>query len=342
MKTLRIIGGVLLGLLALYLVLCLAGPKEVNIARSIEIKAPAARIYGFLEDFREWNRWSYWHQADTTMVHEYSGPEKGLGSINAWTSKKMGTGSQEIIEAEPYKHLRTRLQFSGWGGYSYSDLDLEEASEGCMTKVTWTMEGDQPTPFFFRGMLLLMNFKGSIIRDYDTGLANLKKLSEELSSKLSDSYRGYPVKEFDFPGATYAGVRQELPVSEITSFFGASYGKIMAAMQKARLTPAGAPSGLYYVWDEAGQKTDLAAGIPVNAAAQLEGVDLIELPAGKAIAVDYYGPYSGSGEAHYALDDYLNARCWKFRGPAVEEYITDPGMEPDTMKWLTRIIYFYE
>jgi effector-binding domain-containing protein len=116
----------------------------------------------------------------------------------------------------------------------------------------------------------------------------------------------------------------------------------MGAIQKARLTPAGAPSGLYYVWDEAGQKADLAAGIPVNAAAQLEGVDLIELPAGKAVAVDYYGPYSGSGEAHYALDDYLNARCWKFKGPAIEEYITDPGTEPDTMKWLTRVIYFYE
>lgn len=342
MKTLRIAGGIVLGLLALYLVLCLAGPKGVNVESSTEIKAPAAHIYGFLEDFRQWDRWSPWHQADTSMKITYSGPEKGLGSMYTWTGDKMGAGSQEIVEAEPGKHLRTKLQFGNWGGYSYADFNLEQVPEGCTTKVSWTLEGDSPTPFFFRGMMVLMNFKGSITKDYETGLANLKELSEELGGKLSDSYRGYPVNAIDFGGARYAALRQELSMGDLESFFGASYGQVMGVMEKAKLTPTGAPSGLYYSWDETSGKTDVAAGIPFGGTASPEGVEVVELPAGKAISIDYYGPYAGVGEAHYALGDYLNARCLTQKPPAIEEYITDPSTEPDTMKWLTRITYFYE
>lgn len=341
MKALKIIGGILLGLVALYLVLCIAGPKGVDIERNIEIDAPASIIFAHLEDFREWSKWSPWEKEDQTLVSTYSGPEKGLGAIHSWTSTQMGDGSQEIIEAEAPLHLRTRLQFSNWEGYSFSNLDIEQL-EGCKSRLTWTMEGDRPTPFFFRGMLVLMNFEGSIIKDYDQGLADLKALSEEQYQNLGATYRGYEIKTLDFPGATYAGIRKEMAVSEITAFFGTSYGKIMGGLQKKGMTPSGAPVGLYYSWDEAGQMTDLAAAIPVNAVAQIEGVEMIELPAAKALVVEYYGPYDGSGEAHYALDDYMKDRCLKQTGAAIEEYITDPASEPDPAKWLTRIIYFYE
>jgi effector-binding domain-containing protein len=341
MKALKIIGGIVLGLIALYVVLCLAGPKEVNVVRTTEIEAPASVIYGNLEDFRKWGEWSTWEQQDPAMVSTYSGPEKGVGAVHTWTSETMGNGSQEITEADAPKFLRTKLQFGNWEGYSYSDWNLEQ-HDGCKTAVSWSLEGDRPTPFFFRGILLVMNFKGSIIKDYDQGLANLKALSEQQYQNLPVNYRGYEVQQIEFPGQTYAAIRQEMTMDALQPFFAASYGAIMKGMQTARLTSAGAPSALYYSWDEAGQRTDVAAGIPVNAVADIAGVEMIDVPGGKALAVDFYGDYENLGEAHYAFDDYMKDRCLKQTGPAIEAYITDPVAEPDPAKWHTRIIYFYE
>jgi len=40
------------------------------------------------------------------------------------------------------------------------------------------------------------------------------------------------------------------------------------------------------------------------------------------------------------MDAYIKANNLEHHTNVVEEYITDPGMEPDSTKWLTRIIYF--
>ncbi len=32
----------------------------------------------------------------------------------------------------------------------------------------------------------------------------------------------------------------------------------------------------------------------------------------------------------------------KHKAPVIEEYVTDPGKEPDSSKWLTRIYFFAE
>jgi effector-binding domain-containing protein len=39
------------------------------------------------------------------------------------------------------------------------------------------------------------------------------------------------------------------------------------------------------------------------------------------------------------MDDYLKANKLKAGAPVIEEYVTDPGTEPDESKWLTKIYY---
>jgi effector-binding domain-containing protein len=101
----------------------------------------------------------------------------------------------------------------------------------------------------------------------------------------------------------------------------------------------GMPCGLYYVWDEAGKKTDMAFAIPVKTKAEIPGFLTIELPAGMVLTVDYYGPYEGVGAAHGAIDAYAKANGLKAGAPAVEQYVTDPETEPDPKKWLTKVTY---
>ena len=84
---------------------------------------------------------------------------------------------------------------------------------------------------------------------------------------------------------------------------------------------------------------DMAVAIPVATAVEIKGGSVAEIAAGKAAVIDYYGAYEGSGEAHFAMDDYLKEFGLTAGGPVIEEYITDPMTEPDTAKWLTKIIY---
>jgi hypothetical protein len=41
-----------------------------------------------------------------------------------------------------------------------------------------------------------------------------------------------------------------------------------------------------------------------------------------------------------AMDEYMAERKLQQIPPILEEYLTDPTLEPDTSKWLTRIVYF--
>ena len=339
MKTLRIVIGVLLALIVLYLVLCLAGPKKVNVTRTAEIGAPASVIYGYLFDFREWKKWSPWQLKDATIQNTYTGSPTGVGAVNSWTSEHSGSGSQEITDAEIPTLLKTKLQFNDWDGYSIATFYLEEM-EGCKTKVSWSMEGDTEVPFFFRAMMIFMN--RSVGSDYSDGLHNLKSLSEEQMANLPNSYRGITIEEADFPARTIAGIRQRVNTKDLSDFFRMSYGGVNQALQGAGLTPAGAPVALYYERDEPSQKTDLLAGIPVNSAANLPGVELVELGATKALVAEYTGSFGGSARVHFAMGDYLRERCLVQKNPVIEEYLTDPQVESDTSKWTMRIYYFFE
>ena len=271
MKALRIVLGTLLGLVVLYLVLCLAGPKKLDVVRTREIAAPASVIYGFIYDFHQWEKWSPWQLKDTTIVNTYSGKPYGLGSVHSWTSEKSGSGSQEIIEEDAPNFIKTKLQIDGWGGYSLTAMKLE-AKEGCKTLVSWTMEGDKEVPFFMRAMMIFMG--QAVGKDYSKGLKNLQAMSEEVVANLPNSYRGVTIEETELQARTYAGIRQRLDMAGMQSFFESGYGIIGKAIADANATPAGAPAGLYYEWDEATGKTDMAVAMPVNAASAIPGVTM--------------------------------------------------------------------
>ena len=75
---------------------------------------------------------------------------------------------------------------------------------------------------------------------------------------------------------------------------------------------------------------------------EIDGFTSLEVAGGKALLVDYYGDYARTEEAHVAIDKYLNNHNLTFRFPVIEQYVTDPELEPDPSKWLTKVVYFIE
>jgi uncharacterized protein YndB with AHSA1/START domain len=167
---------ILLGLVGVVLALVAIGfvlPRETTFSRSVEIAAPADRIYSLVSAPKEWKKWSVWNQRDPNMEITYAGTESGTGAIWDWKSKQEGNGGMTFTSGEPGKRLAYELRFEGMNP-STGDLVLEPAGTG--TKVTWSMKGDMggsPINRWFGVFLERM-----VAPDFEGGLANLKKLAE--------------------------------------------------------------------------------------------------------------------------------------------------------------------
>ena len=139
----------------------------------------------------------------------------------------------------------------------------------------------------------------------------------------------------------YIGKKDSVGWDKISEFYIKTLPTLGEAITKAKVEMTGAPSGLFFVWDTVNKTTVMAAVIAVkgNAKTKVKGLETFVIPAGKMLHIAYYGGYNGTGAAHMAMQEYIDEKGLIKRLPIVEEYITDPGKEPDSTKWLTNVYY---
>ncbi len=169
----------ILGIVVLLAVVFVGGgflmPREVAVARSIEIEKPAAEIFPYVNALQAGEAWSPWLGRDPEVQLTYSGPDAGVGNKLVWASEhpQVGNGIQEIVASEPDRMVQTALDFGPMGS-AMAQFDLVEA--GGKTTVTWGFETDLGNNPMARWMGTQMDkWVGG---DYETGLANLKALVE--------------------------------------------------------------------------------------------------------------------------------------------------------------------
>jgi uncharacterized protein YndB with AHSA1/START domain len=173
----KIVKNVLLGLVAVVVALvaiAYALPSHYQLARSIDIDAPPAKIYPLVANVHAWKDWSAWNGRDPNMQIVYSGPESGPGAKWSWTSKSEGKGEMAFTGAEPDKRLDYALYFPDFESHANGVFTFEPVS-ATTTRVTWTNEGDLGNNPISRWMGLAMD--KMVGNDFATGLANLKTLA---------------------------------------------------------------------------------------------------------------------------------------------------------------------
>jgi effector-binding domain-containing protein len=197
-------------------------------------------------------------------------------------------------------------------------------------------------PFFGRGFMFILGIKGKLEKDYTEGLAFLKEHCEKPENQVK-KYKGYVVKEIDWTPRSYAYARQTVKFDGIQKFFETHFPAIGQKMGEKKIEMTSAPAGLFYVYDEKAGQTDMAAAIQVPDGADLGApYKTLKLDGKKALVIDYYGEYANSGNAHYAMDDYMTVHNLKNIPPVMEEYVTDPTTVKSMNECLTRVIYIVE
>lgn len=170
----------LLGLVVLavvaFVAIGLVLPRELQVARSIDINAPASEIFPYLNSPRATEVWSPWLAKDPQTQLSYEGPEAGVGAKMQWASdnREVGAGTSEITASEQDRRVAVALDF-GELGTADSAYDLVESAG--TTTVTWSFETDMGAGPVGRWMGLMMD--DWVGADFEAGLANLKSVVEE-------------------------------------------------------------------------------------------------------------------------------------------------------------------
>ncbi len=172
-----IIAVVLAIAIAAVLVFAATKPDTLRVQRSMAINAPPERIFPLIADFHQWPHWSPYEHKDPAMKRTYDGAERGKGAIYTWDgNKNVGSGRMEILEAEAPQKIVIKLDFfTPIEGHNTAEFTMLPQGNG--TQVTWLMHG--PARFVTKLFQVVMNLDNMIGKDFEAGLANLKRITEK-------------------------------------------------------------------------------------------------------------------------------------------------------------------
>jgi uncharacterized protein YndB with AHSA1/START domain len=163
--------------IAIVLTLAAAKPNTFSVRRETTVRAPPEKIFPLIDDFHQWATWSPYESKDPAMKRTYSGATSGKGAVYAWDgNKNVGSGRMEILEAAAPAKIIIKLDFfRPFEGHNSAEFTM--LPQGDATRLTWLMHG--PAPFMSKLMQVFMNMDKMIGKDFEVGLANLKKLTEK-------------------------------------------------------------------------------------------------------------------------------------------------------------------
>ncbi len=353
---------ILIGLVVLVVVVvgvAFVLPQNIHVERSTVIGAQPAAVFEVVNDLTRAKEWGAWYKREPNMQLTLEGPPQGKGAKISWVSETQGNGSQEIIESTEFSTVKTKLDFDGQGT-AFAAFNLEAAEGG--TKVTWTMDTDVGMNPVMRYMGLM--FDTWIGKDYEEGLANLKKLVEtnataETNAALAtpgdgtlppdippppaaaDPTKGAEVMTVESrPIVLTRATAKAADATAISAALGAANQKLLNYAQEHGLEIAGAPLAITVSHNPTGDWVfDAAlplAAKPASLPPEADGVKVGETYAGRVVKLTHKGPYNTVAASFGKLDAYTKENGLKEKPVKWEEYVSDP-VETEEGELLTNV-----
>ena len=336
----RIVKGLLIGLVVLVAIFVVIGfflPKTAHVERSVTIARPPCTVFALVNSFKLFNQWSPWAAMDPNAKYAYEGPEMGVGAVMKWASdkKEVGSGSQTIVASEPFKLVKTKLDF---GPQGVADGFFKIAAGDGGTMLTWGFDTAFGSNIVARYFGLVMD--SMVGKDFEKGLAALKKLAESLPET---DWSDLDVKTAEVQPVTIAYV------AGTTSQDNQAMGKALQAafqadvrfVRRHKLKMDGAPIAITKAWTK--DTYSFEAGVPIAAApaTKLPGRSSVRIGTtygGRVVQAVHHGPYENLSQTYEKLMTYIAAYGMTENGSSWEEYVTDPSQTPPEQ--LVTNVYF--
>jgi effector-binding domain-containing protein len=142
----------------------------------------------------------------------------------------------------------------------------------------------------------------------------------------------------ELPPRSAAVVTAEVPLDGLTDFFAGAFSAVMAAVADQGLALAGPPFAYYPAAPT--DVVQVTAGFPVvGTVSQADEVGPFTLPGGRAVVAMHVGPYDTLETTYHGILGWLSEQGLTPAAAMWEEYLSDPGQEPDPAKWCTRVVW---
>lgn len=176
-KVLKIIGVILLLVIAFILIAGLFISKSYHYEKTITINAPKDKVWSLVNNFHGQDKWSPWKDGDPNIHISYEGQDGTEGAMYKWKgNKEVGSGEQTLTKLEPMSRVNSHVHFiEPFDGEAETFITLDDADNNS-TKVTWGFDTKYTYPM--NTMLLFMNMDKMMGDQYTKGLNRLKNLAE--------------------------------------------------------------------------------------------------------------------------------------------------------------------
>ncbi len=151
----------------------------------------------------------------------------------------------------------------------------------------------------------------------------------------------YSISKKEIPAQPVLVVRRRIKPADVAKTLADVLGQTFQHAQQSGLALAGQPFTRHLEWGP-GMWT-IEAGMPVKAHAGLapaeNDIRADTLPAGLVATTTHTGSYDKLGEAHAALQQWIESEGLSVRAAPWEVYVTDPADFPDPNDWKTDIFW---
>jgi effector-binding domain-containing protein len=274
---------------------------NMHIDKTIDIKAPAEKVFNTIGNYKHWQSWSPWlimePEATVTIADD--------GKSYSWEGNKIGSGEMIITNEDANKRLDMDLTFlKPWKSKAKVWFEMNEGDDG-ITTLHWLMDSSLPIFLFW----MAKSMTAFIGMDYERGLLMLKDYIETGRVPSSLSMEGIN----NYIGCKYVGIKRSCDLSAIGTEMSNDFGKINEWIEANGDNIAGITFSIYHKWDMVNRTVEYTSGVPVKdfPSDLLPGFISGEIPKTSVYSIIHKGPYKHLGNAWSAGYNLIQNKVFK-------------------------------
>ncbi len=227
---------------------------DYNIIRTKVINAPKNEVFNYVNDFKNWEKFSSWKQEDNNMKFIFSKKSIGKGSFCSWKGQD-GEGKMTTLFIKSNDSIHQKMVFND----ATSDVYWTFKEYNGKTKVTWQNVGkmDFVTKIF---TTLFGGMENLIGKMYEKSLTNIEK---NLKNKVNE----HSVIADGFIETTM-GMYMQKTINSANEYIESNIQIMIPAilqfLTKNKITIVGKPFVKYNSANDLKQTTVISVGVPIK------------------------------------------------------------------------------
>lgn len=172
---LKYIGITAFAIIGLLTAVALLMSPEFKVEQSIVIQASPEAIHPYVNDLKQWQKWSPWQELEPDTVTRYGDLTQGVGASQSWQGKG-GSGHLHITASSVGNGIAYDVFFGDDTVPSISAIEYKIIDSNS-TRVSWSFSGEVDMPVLGGFYALLIRSMSNDM--YGKGLTKLKALVEQ-------------------------------------------------------------------------------------------------------------------------------------------------------------------